>query len=458
MAKTPEDLVDIQAEAGVIASVLQKPDLLLFSEHLKPSHFSDTANGALYDAVSQLYEDGVERVDSFNLIGCINRSAKLKKIIDKEFTEGSISELIANSTIVARTEQNDFEILVRRLLELSFKREMYKKLGIMKNKCLDENVGMEELTQSINDNLDNSMLEYVIYEEPKLLSEICDDLWAKTKNKRREDGTYGFLSVIPQFAEHFSYESGELVLFSALPKRGKSILLMNEAINLALNHGKQVLYIDSELSTEAFQIRLMSYLSGIPVKMLKSGNFSRLSPEKMKTADNDIQRALGIIKKTSIRHIYKPGFEKEWLIATTKKLKKEGKIDVFIFDYFKGAATKGDDASSVYLGLGKAIDAVKNLIIGELDLIGIAACQSNKVGEVADSINLERSCSTLVFLENKTNRDIDQDGEQCGNMRFRVAANRNGSQMDKDEWIDANFDGDTCRFKECEQHVDDHAI
>jgi len=453
-----EDLVDIQSEAGVIASIIQKPDFLLFSENLKPIHFSDTANGALFDAISQLYNSGVERIDSFNLIGAINRSAKIKKIIEREFTDDTITELINTSPIISRTETADYELLVKHVIGLSYRREMFKSLGLLRTKCLNEDVSVEDLTKDINDRIDQSVMDYVIYDEPVLLADICDDLWAKTQSKRRKGGVYGFPSVISAFGDYFSYEPAELVLVSAKPKKGKSIFLMNEAVNMAYNHGLSVLYVDSELSTEQFQLRVMAHLSGIPVHMLKSGNFDELSPYKLKTVDKDIQNAVNMIKKMKLRHIFKPTYDKDWLLATCKKLKKEKKIDALVYDYFKGVASKGDDASSIYIGLGRAIDVVKNLIVGELELIGLAACQSNREGEVADSINLERSCSTLIFLENKTNKDIDKDGDQCGNTRFRVAANRNGGQMDRDEWIDASFDGDGCKFSDCEQHVNDSFI
>jgi len=453
-----EDLVNMESEAGVIASVICKPDFLLFSENLKSHHFSDTANGALYEAIYSLYEGGIERIDSFNLISAINRNPKIKATVSKEFDEESIKDIVRSSSVIARDEKNDFEILVKSVLDLSYRRELYKKLNSFTKKCLDEKLTVEDLTKELNDTVDQSILSYVIYEEPPLLCDIIDDLWVKTQSKRKEDGTYGYPSVIPQFGDYFTYEPSELVLYSAKPKKGKSLLLLNEAVNFAKTHGLKVFYVDSELTTEVFYIRIMSHLTGIPVKNLKSGDFSDLTDSEQKSVEVNIRSALSIIRKLNIRHVYKPDFDKNWLLTVVKKLKKENKIDVFIFDYFKGAATKGDDASSVYLGLGKAIDFVKNDIVGKLGLIGVAACQSNRDGEVADSINLERSCSTLVFIESKTNRDVSTDGEECGNIKFRVSANRNGGQMDRSDWIDADFDGDRCTFYACTQHANDEAI
>ena len=66
------DIKNIPAEAGVIASILLKPELVYFSEHLKPNHFSDPANAYIYYAVSSLTDQHVEKVDEYNIINFLN--------------------------------------------------------------------------------------------------------------------------------------------------------------------------------------------------------------------------------------------------------------------------------------------------------------------------------------------------------------------------------------------------
>ena len=78
MAKKIEDFVDIQAEAGIIASIVQRPELLLFSEHLKPGHFSNRSNGELYRVMKGLFDSGVEKLDAFNILTGIKRNKKAK--------------------------------------------------------------------------------------------------------------------------------------------------------------------------------------------------------------------------------------------------------------------------------------------------------------------------------------------------------------------------------------------
>lgn len=451
-----EDLVDIQSEAGVIATIIQKPDMLFFSENLRPEHFSDLQNKALYKAIKILFDEGVQQIDSFNLLNCIKRNKKLKDVLAEFEDEDALKELIDTSVSIARKHKEDYEILVKNIINSAYRRDLYKRFGELQGDCLDERIAFEDLTRSVDHCLDKASSEYVIFEEPKTMGEQIDDILDKIVAKRR-DGSSGYPSIIPELEEYYTYERAELFLLSAQAKKGKSMFLMNESIALAVKHNLKVVYIDSELTDENFATRMLSYLSKLPVRYIKTGNEKYLTPEQLKRATDSLLRAKAIIKKIHFIHIYKPDFDKNWILSYCKKLKKEDKIDVFVFDYFKGAGTKGEDASSVYLGLGKMADFIKNIIVGELDLIGLAACQSNRQNDVADSENLKRSCSTLAMLEQKTLEDQDKDGHDCGNMRIRVTHNRNGGFMDYQEWVDIRFVGDECRFEKCTQHTPDYS-
>ena len=61
------DIKNIESEAGIIASVIQKPELTFFSEHLRPNHFTDAQNAYLYYAVCELARRGIEQVDANNI-------------------------------------------------------------------------------------------------------------------------------------------------------------------------------------------------------------------------------------------------------------------------------------------------------------------------------------------------------------------------------------------------------
>ena len=235
--------------------------------------------------------------------------------------------------------------------------------------------------------------------------------------------------------------------------------MMQQAISLSFNYGLDILYVDSELNTESFTVRVMSYLTGLSVSSLKAGDFRHLSEEEQKLVPQKIDKALATMKKLKIRHCYRPDFSKDWLLSTCKKLIKEGQLSCLVFDYIKNSAVKGDDASSLYIGLSRMADFLKNTIATSLNIACIAGCQLNRDNQVADSYGLERSCSVLVYIIQKSNREMDRDGEDCGNTKFVIKANRLGSQMDPSEdYVDANLIGDKCIFMSCTQHLADSAF
>lgn len=63
-------------------------------------------------------------------------------------------------------------------------------------------------------------------------------------------------------------ERGELFIFAAEAKQGKSMMLLNCAVDL-LKRDVAVLYIDSELNSRMFTCRLISHLTGIEFSRLK---------------------------------------------------------------------------------------------------------------------------------------------------------------------------------------------
>ena len=129
---------DIQAESGIIATLIYKPEFVLHTEYLKPEYFFIKENQCFYWAIQSLYkEDKVDKIDTFNLTAKINSNKGVKNIIDK-LNLNNVQELVDLSKNVARDTVEEYKLLVNRVLALSFKRELYRKLQFFQGKCLDE--------------------------------------------------------------------------------------------------------------------------------------------------------------------------------------------------------------------------------------------------------------------------------------------------------------------------------
>lgn len=243
--------------------------------------------------------------------------------------------------------------------------------------------------------------------------------------------------------DYATIERGELFIFGAEQKQGKSMMLLNCAVDL-LKQDYAVLYLDSELNTRLFTSRILAHLSGIEYKRLTSGNYS----------DEEEKRILGAkewLKTRKFTHIYIPMFDQQSIFTAVNKVKHTQGLDVLIVDYFKG---KGEgDAFDSYQELGRFVDMVKNQICGEMNIAGIGAAQATITGKLADSAKIARNASTIAMISDKTPEEIEADGAECGNKKLRVTVNRNGMQMTQDEYIDLLFDGNHILYEQAKQHI-----
>ena len=234
-----------------------------------------------------------------------------------------------------------------------------------------------------------------------------------------------------------------MFIFAAEAKQGKSMMLLNCAIDL-LKQDLAVLYIDSELNTRLHTARVLSHLSGVEYKRLTSGNYS--GEEALK-----IEEAKEWMKTRKYTHLYIPMFDQQSIYTAVKKVKHTQGLDVLIIDYFKGS---GDgDAWDSYAELGRFVDLVKNQICGDMGVCGIGAAQATATGKVADSAKIGRNASTIALLQDKTPEEIEADGIECGNKKLRILLNRNGMQHAPGEYIDLKFDGNHISYEEARQHI-----
>ena len=64
--------------------------------------------------------------------------------------------------------------------------------------------------------------------------------------------------------------------------------------------------------------------------------------------------------------------------------------------------------------------------------------------------NLKRK---FLLWREKTVEELRRDGIDCGNYALTVQLNRNGEQMDDEDYIDMLFNGNQMRITEAKQHA-----
>lgn len=431
----PKDTI---AETGLIGSILVHPEYILKSDYIKPDMFYNRELGCIYYIISTLYAKGIIEIDTFLLLNEIENSKYHKQSFEEKSNIHSIPDYLEDLKMIARSTIEEYEMLTNKVITASFKRDSYIKLHMLSNDIIESKEDINITNFKLQQEVADFSQIYICNKEVLTLGEQVDKIWENIVSKRGS-GFFGFPSKFEALNNYATYEKTELNMISAPAKTAKSQILSNEAWNLAIN-GVPSLYIDREMSTENHMIRLVSYLTGIENRRVKTGELS-LKEEQL------VKEKLAFIKTLPYTHIYKPVTEIAEMFMNIKSLKLKHGIEFLVYDYVK--ANDGSDGDKEYQKLGRLTDWLKNDIAGSLDLAVLGACQSDRTGmKVADSSKIERNCSTLSYVMRKTKEEFVADGKDAGNLKLRVGFSRNGAIMEDDQYLNLMLYGDQCRVEQ----------
>lgn len=433
------DIKNLEAEAGVIATLIHHPDYFFFADDLDSHMFTDMGNAMLFFAIKKVIEAGGTTIDALSISNALRLTKASRDYAETTLTVDVINDIIETGRLIARDTEQDYMVLVNGVKDAAFRRDMFDRLEACQRMCFssDEN----DIQEKVYSTLDDVMLKYTDAEQVPAIGKVADQLWQEIQEHQK--GFSGYPFKFQSLNRYVTLERGELVIICAPLKTGKSAILLNEAVDL-LNQGLRVLYLDSELSSRLFMIRLLSHLTGIEFWKIRTGSYSEEELER-------IQVALLWIKDQGFIHKYMPQFSQEAIYTVVKKAMHTTGVDVLIVDYFKSSSTSSE-AFSTYKELGDLVDLVKNKLCGDLDIAGLGAAQLTSTGKIADSARIGRNASTIIALQNKSADEIAMDGEECGTKKLVVQFNRNGAQMRDDEYIDLRFIGNTITYEEATQH------
>lgn len=313
------DIKNIESESGIIASAILNPSLTFFSEQLKPNHFTNEQNAYIYYAVTELAKANVEKIDAYNIFNILNARAATRKAAES-MTIQSIDDFIEVAPMIARSSPADYKILVDNVLEAAFRRNTYNKLVECEQLCF--NSTERDIEQKIYQALDGVMMEFSTTNEVPQYKDVVDDLWSQIEQRQSPDGHASYPFKFPTLNEYVMMERGELIIFGAEAKQGKSMMLLGIAADL-LKQGAKVLYLDSELNSRLFTCRLISHLTGIEFSRVRSGRYSE--EEKAR-----IDEAIAFLKTSSFTHLYMPIFDEQSIYTIIKKVYHTQGIDVLV--------------------------------------------------------------------------------------------------------------------------------
>jgi replicative DNA helicase len=217
---------------------------------------------------------------------------------------------------------------------------------------------------------------------------------------------------------------GTLTVVAARKKKGKSTLLSNIALNIAIKSGIPTLYIDTEMSFKLWRDRCLACVSGVKERDIRHGGYSKDDREKLNLAAEKIASC-------KIFHEQMPGYSVDRLIALYKKYKVKEDIGFIVFDYLKEPESGSIDRErKEYQILGDVTTKLKDLA-SVLDVPALTAVQLNRNLEVADSDRIARYADVVCNWENRTKEELKDCGPEGGFFKLEIRDTRRGGQTNE---------------------------
>lgn len=441
MSKNISELMDNAAEGGVISTLIYHPEFLLSDNNLQPRFFYLEENQLMFWAINELVSKGVTKIDALNLQNVIN-SNKSCAIEATKVGITNIQKYIEIAQVAARGTYEEYRLLANTVISLAFRRELCALSSSLGRECFNMELSLDDLNDYVNNGIDKIAQKFVFGSDTVQFGEKIDSIWEEICEDRNDDGSVGIPNLIPSLDEFYTFGKGELVLVAGQTGKGKSSLMLAQSM-FALKKGIPCVTLDTELTDKVYTPRLLANLSGVPVKIIKSGKYTNAEEERIKQSIEYIKNCPGFV------HEYVPVFSKLQIDQICRKWYNKGRLGFLVYDYIKPS---GKMAAEISQGMGLIADYLKS-IAGNLNISVMAGLQLNRLtGDLADSLKTERYADVLLFWKEKNIEQLKDDGTECGNFLMQVIKNRNGMVHKEDDYVDIQFVGDLMRIYEAKKH------
>lgn len=426
-----EVIVNPGAERTILSNCINNSDIVIEcqTEGLLPKNFGIEANKIIYSAIVYLFTRNAN-IDPISIQNVIKDDKARKVIEDIGGLEYII--LLQESPITTNTK-----LFIDQIMQCYIRRRIYITCSELQDYVLNNaQQTQDELLGHVQEQTTQLVLESTkVNEAYKFGDKLGERLQEKADNPNEVPG-------LPSGFDKFDKatkggQSGDLFIFAAESKTGKSVMLMNIASHQAIELGIPVLYIDSEQGNEEEEFRLLSIVSQIPEDELTTGLFMEdtgYGTAKDKVAR--IQEAQHKIKASQFFHVYMPDFTLEKINAITRKYYLKYGIQSLFFDYVDFNPTLlsqnkhlRDDMVLTNLTVG-----IKNLA-KDLKIPAYSASQENRSGygntekdakNLGGSIGILQKATKLCFLRNKSEEELAMEGASKGNQKLLLKYQRHG--------------------------------
>jgi len=223
-------------------------------------------------------------------------------------------------------------------------------------------------------------------------------------------------------------EPGDLVVIAARPAIGKSVVLLDIARYVAIEHGSQVLMSSMEMSHSQLMERIIAAEARVPLNRVKDREYQNDDRQRIYDAAQRIGNSPLVVDDGPAATIVRLRSRLRWLQA-------QGRLPrVLVVDYLQIMKASGKSGQNRTGEVDEISRGLKELA-GEFRIIVIAAAQLNRevekredkkpmMADLRESGAIEAEANAIVLLHRPD--AYDKEHERAGEMDLIIGKNRQG--------------------------------
>lgn len=414
---------NLDAEQSVLgAAFMSKSALQKVCEDLSSESFYLDAHSKIYDVIKELYNTNVA-VDITTVTDRLKSKKLLKQIGDVDYLLEIVNSVPTASNVDYYINIVNEKAILRNLISTatSIVSEAYmgdatinetlddaerKILGVVKNRKSGEFKPIQEALTNAQLNLEK-------------LSESGGEITGIPS------GFYDLDKVTTGFHEN------ELIILAARPGMGKTAIVLNIVVNVALATKKNVAVFNLEMNAEQLAMRMISSAGQIDGYKIRTGKLEHSDWKR-------VNEAISQLAETNIKIDDTPGITIGEIRAKCRRLAATEKgLSLIVIDYLQLVSTTSKYAGNRQQEVAEISRALKTLAL-ELKVPIIACAQLSRavegredkrplMSDLRESGSIEQDADIVAFLyrDDYYNKEARMDDNNSV-VEFIIGKNRNG--------------------------------
>lgn len=443
---------DLEAEMGVIGSILLLPEVSDEIASLRPDDFYDDANRKIYETLREMHDTG-EKIDITLLVSKLRTAGEYEKVGGAAYL-AKLSASVPNAAHAVYyadivTEKAVFRKLIASSTEIL--KDSYEQTSSAKELCAQA----EQKIFAIMDGRSSQSVHSI--------SDVLHEAMDRMEARLRDDYETGSAeSGFTQFDEMTGgLHSGELIILAARPSMGKTALAMNIGEYVSINQKLPVLFVSLEMSGIELADRMLCSLARVNGHRLRNGTISADDRERLIRKANEISQAPLFVDDSPSRTVSE-------IAAAARRIKRrEGSLGMIVIDYLQliEPDNSRDPRQEQVAKIARRLKGIAR----ELEVPLLCLSQLNRQAEdskdhrprlshLRESGAIEQDADVVMFVhrEEYYHRG-DEKAQFAGQAEIIIAKQRNGPIGDVELTWEADFTRFSDRAPERHNEFDDYA-